>query len=102
MFLVVGGELLVRGASALAALLRISPLVIGLTVVAFGNSAPELAVSVQASYVGSGDLAAGNLVGSNIGNVRLILGLAALVAPTGLSWTTGGWPSSMLSSVAIY
>ncbi len=68
-FLVAGGELLVRGASALAALLRISPLVIGLTVVAFGTSAPELAVSVQAAYAGSGDLAVGNLVGSNIANV---------------------------------
>ena len=84
-FLVAGGELLVRGASALAALLRISPLVIGLTVVAFGTSAPELAVSVQAAYAGSGDLAVGNLVGSNIANVLLILGLAALVAPITVS-----------------
>jgi len=84
-FLVAGGELLVRGASALAALLRISPLVIGLTVVAFGTSAPELAVSVQAASAGSGDLAVGNLVGSNIANVLLILGLAALVAPITVS-----------------
>jgi cation:H+ antiporter len=84
-FLVVGGELLVRGASALAALLRISPLVIGLTVVAFGTSAPELAVSVQAAHAGSGDLAVGNLVGSNIANVLLILGLAAVVAPVTVS-----------------
>jgi cation:H+ antiporter len=79
--LVAGGEALVRGASALAALLRVSPLVIGLTVVAFGTSAPELAVSVQAAYGGNGDLAAGNLVGSNIANVLLILGLSALIAP---------------------
>jgi cation:H+ antiporter len=83
--LVAGGESLVRGASALAAVLRISPLVIGLTVVAFGTSAPELAVSVQAAYAGSGDLAVGNLVGSNIANVLLILGLAALVAPLSVS-----------------
>jgi cation:H+ antiporter len=60
-------------------------LVIGLTVVAFGTSAPELAVSVQAAYAGSGDLAVGNLVGSNIANVLLILGLAAVVAPLTVS-----------------
>jgi cation:H+ antiporter len=84
-FLVAGGEFLVRGASALAAIFRIPPLVIGLTVVAFGTSAPELAVSVQAAYAGSGDLAVGNLVGSNIANVLLILGLAALVAPITVS-----------------
>ena len=83
--LVAGGELLVRGASALATLLRISPLVIGLTVVSFGTSAPELAVSVQAAYAGNTDLAVGNLVGSNIANVLLILGLAALIAPLSVS-----------------
>ena len=79
--LVGGGELLVRGASKLAAAMRISPLVIGLTVVAFGTSAPELAVSVQASLAGSADLAIGNVVGSNIFNVLFILGLSALIIP---------------------
>ncbi|MCA9212122.1 MAG: calcium/sodium antiporter [Planctomycetales bacterium] len=79
--LVGGGESLVRGASGLAAAVRISPLVIGLTVVAFGTSAPELAVSVQAAQTGSGDLAMGNVVGSNIFNVLFILGLSALIAP---------------------
>jgi cation:H+ antiporter len=79
--LVVGGELLVRGASALAAAVRVSPLVIGLTVVAFGTSAPELAVSLQAVWTHSGDLALGNIVGSNIANVLLILGASSLVAP---------------------
>ncbi|MBC8875672.1 MAG: calcium/sodium antiporter [Planctomycetes bacterium] len=79
--LIGGGELLVRGASALAAVARISPLVIGLTVVAFGTSAPELAVSVQSAFTGQADLAIGNVVGSNIANVLLILGLSALVAP---------------------
>jgi cation:H+ antiporter len=79
--LVGGGELLVRGASALAAMLRIAPVVIGLTVVAFGTSAPELAVTVQAAAAGSPDLALGNVVGSNIANVLLILGLSALAAP---------------------
>jgi cation:H+ antiporter len=81
----IGGNLLVRASSALAAMLRISPLVIGLTVVAFGTSAPELAVSVQAAYAGSGELAVGNLVGSNVANVLLILGLSALVAPLAVS-----------------
>jgi len=79
--LVSGGEALVRGASALAAAARISPLVIGLTVVAFGTSAPELAVTSRAAFTGSADLAIGNVVGSNIANVLLILGLSALVAP---------------------
>jgi cation:H+ antiporter len=79
--LVCGGELLVRGASQLAAILRISPLVIGLTVVAFGTSAPELAVSVQAAISGRTDLAVGNVVGSNIFNVLFILGVSALMVP---------------------
>jgi cation:H+ antiporter len=79
--LVVGGELLVRGASNLAAAARISPLIIGITVVSFGTSAPELAVTVQAAYAGSPELAVGNVIGSNIANVLLILGAAALVTP---------------------
>jgi cation:H+ antiporter len=79
--LVLGGEWLVRGASKLAVAIGISPLVVGLTVVAFGTSAPELAVSVQASIGGQGDLAIGNIIGSNISNILLILGLSALVAP---------------------
>ena len=79
--LVVGAELLVRGAVALAALARISPLVIGLTVVAFGTSAPELAVSTLASLEGDAAIALGNVVGSNIFNVLLILGLSAVIVP---------------------
>ena len=79
--LVLGAELLVRGASALAASLGISRLVIGLTVVAFGTSAPELAVSVLAAWKGQAGIALGNVVGSNICNVLLILGLSAAVAP---------------------
>lgn len=79
--LVAGAELLVRGASKLASRFGISPLIIGLTVVAFGTSAPETAVSVQASLSGSGDIAVGNVIGSNIANILLILGLSALVAP---------------------
>ncbi|WP_405120059.1 calcium/sodium antiporter [Pseudomonas leptonychotis] len=79
--LVAGAEVLVRGAAKLAAQFGIPPLVIGLTVVAFGTSAPETAVSVQAAFNNSGDLAIGNVVGSNIANVLLILGMTALFAP---------------------
>ncbi len=79
--LVFGGEFLVRGASGLASLLRISALVIGLTVVAFGTSAPELAVSIQSSFNGKSELAIGNVVGSNIFNVLGILGCSAIIAP---------------------
>lgn len=79
--LVAGAEVLVRGAGKLAAQFGIPPLIIGLTVVAFGTSAPETAVSVQAALDGKGDLAIGNVVGSNIANVLFILGLTALIAP---------------------
>ena len=79
--LVVGGELLVRGASSVAAVFGISPLVIGLTVVAFGTSSPELAVSIQAGLSGTPDIAVGNVVGSNIFNVLFILGVCALILP---------------------
>lgn len=79
--LVCGGELLVRGAAALASACKISPLVIGLTVVAFGTSAPELGVSLQAAWSGNADVAVGNVIGSNITNVLLILGASALVTP---------------------
>jgi cation:H+ antiporter len=79
--LVAGAELLVKGASALARAFGISPLVIGLTVVAFGTSSPELAVSVQSAWAGKVDIALGNVVGSNIFNVLFILGLSAMVAP---------------------
>jgi cation:H+ antiporter len=79
--LVAGAELLVRGASKLALSFGLSPLVVGLTVVAFGTSAPEVAVSVGAALSGQTDLAVGNVVGSNIFNVLFILGLSALITP---------------------
>ncbi len=75
-----GAELLVRGASRLAAAVGISPLVIGLTVVAFGTSAPEMAVSVR-SALGGSEIAIGNVLGSNIFNVLFILGISALITP---------------------
>ena len=79
--LIGGAELMVRGSSRIAATLGISPLVVGLTVVAFGTSAPELAVTAAASFRGDADLALGNVVGSNVLNVLLILGASALVTP---------------------
>jgi cation:H+ antiporter len=80
-----GGNALVRGASALAVRLGVPPLVIGLTVVAWGTSAPELAVSLGAALRGQGDIALGNVVGSNIFNVLGVLGASALVAPLAVS-----------------
>jgi cation:H+ antiporter len=79
--LVVGAEGLVRGAGHLALAMGVSPLVVGLTVVAFGTSSPELAVSASASLTGQPDLAVGNVVGSNIFNILVILGASALFAP---------------------
>lgn len=79
--LTTGAECMVRGAVALAAAMRVSPLVIGLTVVAFGTSAPELVVSLRSSFAGQGEIAAGNVVGSNIFNVLVILGLSAIITP---------------------
>jgi cation:H+ antiporter len=79
--LVVGAELLVRGAATIATIFEISPLIIGLTIVAYGTSAPELAVSVQSSLQEQSEIALGNVVGSNILNVLFILGLSAAIAP---------------------
>ena len=79
--LFLGGNWLVRGASALALRFRVPPLVIGLTVVGFGTSTPELLVSLQAALAGAGGIAIGNVVGSNIANILLILGVAALIGP---------------------
>jgi cation:H+ antiporter len=76
-----GGDLLVRGASGIARALRVSPLIIGLTIVAFGTSAPELVVNLVAVLQGSGGVAFGNVIGSNLANIGLILGLAALFRP---------------------
>ena len=79
--LVYAADYLVKGASQIATDLGISPLVVGLTVVAFGTSAPELAVSVMSAFKGEADLALGNVVGSNIFNVLFILGISALIVP---------------------
>lgn len=79
--LVVGAELMVRGAARMAEAAGISPLVVGLTVVAYGTSAPEVAVSVQSAWEGQADIAVGNVVGSNIANILLVLGISAVIAP---------------------
>jgi cation:H+ antiporter len=79
--LIGGAELLVRGASRLAAAFGVSALVIGLTVVAFGTGSPELAVAIRASIAGQPDIAVGNVIGSNIFNILFILGLSALIVP---------------------
>ena len=79
--LVLGAEALVRGASRLASSLGVPPLVVGLTVVAYGTSTPEVAVSLQAALAGQADISLGNVVGSNIFNVLFILGLSAMIAP---------------------
>ncbi len=79
--MLVGAMVLVQGASRLATIAGVSPLAIGLTVVAFGTSTPELAITVLASRAGESDIALGNVVGSTLFNVLFILGLSALVRP---------------------
>jgi cation:H+ antiporter len=79
--LILGGEMLVRGASRLAAAVGVPPLIVGLTVVAFGTSSPEIAVMTRAAFEGQSGLIIGDVVGSNIANALLILGLSAMAAP---------------------
>ncbi|MGS0679948.1 calcium/sodium antiporter [Shewanella sp. 125m-7] len=81
LILTVGAEALVRGASQIALRLGLTPLIIGLTIVAFGTSAPELAVSVKSAIAGNSGIALGNVIGSNIANIGLILGITALIRP---------------------
>jgi cation:H+ antiporter len=86
--LFVGGDLLVKGASGLALRLGLSPMVIGLTIVGFGTSTPELLVSLNAALGGQAGIAIGNVVGSNIANTLLILGVAAVLAPIAVPFAT--------------
>ncbi len=85
--LYLGGEGLVRGSSRLARAMGINPVLIGLTIVAFGTSAPELVVSIIAAFKGSNDLIMGNILGSNIANIGLILGISALIYPIRIKLT---------------
>lgn len=101
--LIAGGELLVRGAVRIAERFGLSPMLVGLTIVGMGTSTPELATSVQASLAGSPGIAVGNIVGSNIANLLLILGTAALIAPITIArgplWRDGG--VGILAAVAL-
>jgi len=97
-----GGEFMVRGAAALAKAVGISPLIIGLTVVAFGTSAPELAVNMIAAVNGNGDISFGNIIGSNIANIGLIIGVTALIKPLEIhsSVITRELPMMLLATAA--
>jgi cation:H+ antiporter len=102
--LIIGGDFLVRGASSIALKSHISPLVVGLTVVAFGTSAPELLISIKAALDGSPDLTMGNVVGSNICNLALVLGITALIGPIKVQSDSIkiDWPVTMGSSLLLY
>lgn len=102
--LVVGGEFLVRSAVALSFKLNISKMVIGMTVVSFATSAPELLVSLNAALSGLPDIAINNVIGSNIANIGLVLGITAIVGSIAVdkSFYKLNWPVMMLFSIALY
>jgi len=102
--LVVGGEYLVRSSVALSFRLKLSKMVIGLTVVSFATSAPELLVSLQAALEGSADLALSNVIGSNIANIGLVLGITALIGPLAIDkdFYKFNWPVMILMSLGLY
>lgn len=95
-----GAEWLVKGSSALALRFGLPPLLVGLTVVAYGTSSPEMVVSVIASLKGEGDLAIGNIVGSNILNIGLILGLTALITPLKMEFQLLKFDSPVMIAVS--
>ena len=99
--LIAGAEGLVRGASSMAAKLRISPLIIGLTVVSFGTSAPELTVNLVSAMQGSSDLALSNVIGSNIANILLILGVSAIIVPLTVKSSTV-WKEIPLALLGVF
>ena len=104
MLLVVGGEFLVRASVGLSFKLNLSKMVIGLTVVSFATSAPELLVSLQAALDGSPDIALGNVIGSNIANIALVLGLTAIISTLGIDsdFFKFNWPVMVLFSLGLY
>ena len=101
LLLIGGAEILVRGASRLAVAVGVSPLVVGLTVVAFGTSSPELIVSIQTALSGQSDLLVGNVVGSNIFNVLFILGVSALVTPLIVAQQLIRWDVPLMIGLSI-
>jgi len=102
--LVIGGEFLVRSSVSLSFKLNLSKLIIGMTVVSFATSAPELLVSLQAALNGSPDLALGNVIGSNIANIALVLGITAIISPLMVdkNFYKMNWPVMMVFSVVLY
>ena len=102
--LIYGGDLLVNGSVKIAKHFSISPLIIGMTIVAFGTSAPELIVSIKASLAGSSEIAIGNVIGSNIANLALVLGLTALIFPLAIENQSlrVDWPVMMFASGLFY
>jgi len=102
--LVVGGEFLVRSSVALSFKLNLSKMVIGLTVVSFATSAPELLVSLQAALTGFSDISLGNVIGSNIANIGLVLGITAFISPLSIDrdFYRFNWPVMMIFSIALY
>lgn len=88
LFLIKGADLFVEGASSIAKHLKMPPILIGLTIVAFGTSAPEAAVSINAALNGSNEIALGNVIGSNIFNFLLVIGIASLITPLGIQKQT--------------
>ncbi|MEL7003206.1 MAG: sodium:calcium antiporter, partial [Bacteroidota bacterium] len=102
--LILGGDFLVKGASSIALRSHISPLVVGLTIVAFGTSAPELLISIQSALDGSPDMTMGNVVGSNICNLALVLGVTALIGDIQVQSDSIkiDWPVTMGSSLLLY
>ncbi|MDG1330540.1 MAG: calcium/sodium antiporter [Flavobacteriaceae bacterium] len=102
--LVIGGEFLVRSSVAISLKFHLSRMVIGLTVVSFATSAPELFVSVQAALDGYPSIALGNVIGSNIANIGLVLGVTAIISPLFLDrdFYKFNWPVMMLFSLALY
>lgn len=99
--LLTGAEGLVRGASALALRFGLTPLVVGLTVVAFGTSSPELVVSVQAALSGDGGFAVGNVVGSNVANLALIVGISAALSPMVIQRSLIRWDLPVMLASAV-
>ena len=102
--LILGGDVLVRGASRMALRFNVSSLVVGLTIVAFSTSAPELLVSLNAAIKGVPDFALGNVVGSNISNLALVLGVAALLGKININKITArrDWPVTFVATVLLY
>lgn len=102
--LVVGGEFLVRSSVAISFRLNLSRMVIGLTVVSFSTSAPELLVSLQAALDGFSDISLGNVIGSNIANIGLVLGITAIISPLMIDkdFYKFNWPVMMVFSLALF